>query len=76
MGKIRIKVLVSVCIILLVASIVKITDVVAEYDDVTTDNVYIGYFVGDRKLETMPEKNDSEGLIFNYGECNNGVTVE
>ena len=53
MGRVRIKVLISLCIILLVASIVKITDVVAEYDDITTDNVYIGYFVGDKQLMVL-----------------------
>ena len=40
------------------------------------DNVYFGYYNGKEKLESMPEKENPENLVFDHGECDNGASIE
>ena len=40
------------------------------------NEVYIGYYNGEEKLSEMPLKDNSDNLVFDYGECDNGANIE
>ena len=39
-------------------------------------DVYFAFYNGDVKLDEMPEKDNADNLVFDYGECDNGTSVE
>ena len=39
-------------------------------------DVYFAFYKGNEKLNEMPKKDNSEGLVFIDGECDNGATIE
>ncbi len=39
-------------------------------------DVYFAFYKGNEPLEEMPSKDNSEGLVFIDGECDNGATIE
>ena len=39
-------------------------------------DVYFAFYNGEQQLAEMPKKDNSDGLIFSYGECDNGAYVE
>ena len=39
-------------------------------------DVYFAFYNGNEKLESMPLKDNSDGLLFSHGECDNGATIE
>ncbi len=39
-------------------------------------DVYFAFYKGNEPLEEMPSKENSEGLVFIDGECDNGATIE
>ncbi len=38
-------------------------------------DVYFAFYKGNDKLDSMPLKDNSENLVFNYGECDNGASI-
>ena len=39
-------------------------------------DIYFVFYQGDKELEEMPQKDNKENLVFDYGECDNGATIE
>ena len=39
-------------------------------------DVYFAFYNGNNKLDSMPLKDNSNNLVFDYGECDNGAYVE
>ena len=39
-------------------------------------DIYFAFYQGDKKLEEMPSKDNSEGLVYIDGECDNGASIE
>ena len=39
------------------------------------ENLDLAFYNGSEKLENMPEKNNSNNLVFDHGECDNGASV-
>ncbi len=40
------------------------------------DNVYFAFYNGDQELDEMPQKGNSENLVFDHADCENGATVK
>ena len=40
------------------------------------DNLNIAFYKGNEKVEEMPSKGNSEGLVYIDGECDNGASIE
>ncbi len=40
------------------------------------NNIYFGYYNGNEKLEEMPQKDNTENLVFDYAICDNEAYVE
>ncbi len=38
-------------------------------------DVYFAFYKGDEKLDSMPVKNNSDNLVFDHGECDNGARI-
>ena len=38
-------------------------------------DIYFAFYKGDEQLDTMPVKDNPEGLVFDYGECDNGASI-
>ena len=41
----------------------------------TYDNIYFAFYNDNEKIDTMPLKDNSDGLIFSHGECDNGASI-
>ena len=39
-------------------------------------DVYFVFYHGDKELDEMPQKDNEENLVFEYGECDNGASIE
>ena len=39
-------------------------------------DVYFVFYNGDKLLDSMPQKDNKENLVFNYGDCDNGASIE
>ena len=39
-------------------------------------DIYFVFYQGVKQLEEMPQKDNSEGLVFDHGECDNGASIE
>ena len=39
-------------------------------------DVYFAFYHGDKLLDSMPQKDNKENLVFSYGECDNGASIE
>ena len=39
------------------------------------DDVFLGYYNGEEKLDEMPQKDNQENLVFDHGECDNGASI-
>ena len=38
-------------------------------------DIYFVFYQGDKELEEMPQKDNEENLVFDYGECDNGASI-
>ena len=45
-------------------------------DKEETENLNIAFYKGNKKVEKMPSKDNSEGLVYIDGECDNGASIE
>ncbi len=39
------------------------------------DDVFISYYIGNDKIDSMPTKDNSEGFVFERGDCDNGPSI-
>ena len=39
-------------------------------------DIYFAFYNGDKELEEMPKKDNADNIAFDYGECDNGASIE
>ncbi len=71
-------ILLSITVIMLISviNILTFTKYEKIIKDNEIDNLDIAFYKGNEKVDTMPTKGNSEGLVFIDGECDNGASIE
>ncbi len=66
----------TVIILISVINILTFTKYEKIIKDNEIDNLDIAFYKGNEKINDMPTKDNSEGLVFIDGECDNGASIE
>ena len=74
-GKI-IAISITVIMLISVINILTFTKYEKILKDKEIDNLDIAFYKGNEKVNDMPTKDNSEGLVFIDGECDNGASIE
>ncbi len=72
----KVKIIFKKIIIISLVIILCLLTIIYKNNNSYNNNVYFAFYKENEKLESMPEKDNLEDLVFSYGNCNNGASIE